>query len=233
MIATVPLILDPLKLLWLDKISSITDEAATLTDEEKKRADTIKATPRRDEFIRSRLLLRSITGANSSFLPDTENTPSWPPGLCGSITHKNGHVAVCTAPAKNFHSIGIDSENASKDISHLKEKICTENDLVFIDRICEQSKVEQGSAIALIFSAKEALFKCHFPVGKLMFWFHDAELSHIDMTTGEIDIRVLTETSPITQKGQVTRGRFLLHNASDGAFWVTAFTLPKDKYRLS
>ena len=227
MIDAVALILDPLKILWLDKSSSITDETTALTAEEKNKADEIKAAPRRDEFVRSRLLLRSTTGAKTSFLPNSENAPSWPPGLCGSITHKNGHVAVCTASANIFHSIGIDSENARKDISHLQEKICTENDLEFVKKICKQSKIERGSVIALIFSAKEALFKCHFPVGKLMFWFHDAELSSIDMVTGAIELKVLVETSPLTKTGQVTRGRFHLHNASDGAFWVTAFTLPR------
>ncbi len=227
MIAAEQLILDPLKVLWLDKSASINELSVSLTADEQKKSESIKAAARRDEFIRSRLLLRSLTGAKTSFLPDPENVPTWPAGLCGSITHKNGHVAVCTTPSGNFHSIGIDSENSKKDISHLQEKICTETDLVFVDKICKQSKFDRGSVIALIFSAKEALFKCHFPLGRLMFWFHDAELSAIDMTSGDIEIRVLIDTSPLTKRGQMTRGKFLLHQASDGGFWVTAFTLPK------
>ena len=219
--------LGPLQLHWLDKNKSINDHAISLTDEEQKKADTIKAAPRRDEFIRSRLLLRSLTKAKSSFLPDAENSPGWPQGFCGSITHKNGHVAVCTAATKSYHSIGIDSENAEKDISHLQEKICTENDLKLVTSICKNSNVSRGALVALFFSAKEALFKCHFPLGKKMFWFHDAEVSHFDWDKGDIEIKVLIDTSPMTNKGQITRGKFLNHKASDGAFWVTAFTLPK------
>lgn len=227
MIDTEQLNLGPLQLHWLDKSKSIDDLPVALTDDEKKKADTIKAEIRREEFVRSRLLLRSLTKAKSSFLPDAENSPGWPEGMCGSITHKNGHVAVCTESTQSFNAIGIDSENAEKDISHLQEKICTENDLKVVERICKASHISRGSLIALIFSAKEALFKCHYPLGKKMFWFHDAEVSLFDWNKGDIEIKVLIDTSPMTKMGHITQGKFLNHNASDGAFWVTAFTLPK------
>jgi enterobactin synthetase component D len=219
--------LGPLTICWLDKKNSVHQLKLALTDEEQKKADSIRAAMRKEEFIRSRLLLRFLTSAKTSFLPDADNSPQWPPGLCGSISHKDGHVAVCTTSTNEFHSIGIDVEHARKDISHLKEKICTAHDLKMIDNICNETNLETGPLVALVFSAKEALFKCHFPLGKTMFWFHDAEVSYIDIDGGEIEIKVLTDTSPATPKGYSTRGKFLLHNASDGAFWITAFTLPK------
>jgi len=232
MIKVESLNLDPLTLSWLDRNTNIsrTDLGISLTAEEIQTAGTIKAGARRYEFERSRLLLRSQTGAKTSFLPDSENIPGWPPNLCGSITHKNGHVAISTASKSYFHSIGIDTENAVKDISHLQEKICTTTELNLIQSLSKEENVELGSAVALIFSAKEALFKCHFPLGKLMFWFHDAEVEHIDFTTGDIAIKVLLDTSAMTKKGFVTKGRFLLHNASDGLYWITAFYISASSF---
>jgi len=221
--------LNSLVLLWLDKTTSIANLAppATLTADERIKAESIKSDARRNEFERSRLLLRSQTGAQTSFLPDSENSPGWPSGLRGSISHKNGHVVVCTDRADKFFSIGIDSENAEKNISHLQEKICTTNDLKLIDNICRDRMFERGSLVALFFSAKEALFKCHFPLEKRMFWFHDAEVCRIDFESGEIDIKVLIDTSASTKEGHVTKGKFILHNASDSGYWITAFSLPR------
>ena len=225
MIGTQQLNLGLLQLYWLDKREHIVSLPVSLTQDEQKKADTIKAMSRRDEFIRSRLLLRSLTSAKTSFLPDAENVPTWPHGICGSITHKNGHVAVCTASNKSFLSVGIDAENAEKDLSHLQEKICTENDLKWVESLCKLNEMKRGSIIALIFSAKEALFKCHFPLGRKMFWFHDADVSQIDVKTGQIELTVLIDTSPKTLKGTVTSGNFVLNKTSDGDYWVTAFSM--------
>jgi 4'-phosphopantetheinyl transferase EntD len=85
--------------------------------------------------------------------------------------------------------------------------------------------MKRGSIIALIFSAKEALFKCHFPLGRKMFWFHDADVSQIDVKTGQIELTVLIDTSPKTLKGTVTSGNFVLNKTSDGDYWVTAFSM--------
>jgi enterobactin synthetase component D len=217
--------LGPLQLYWLDKRESIASLPFSLTHDEQRKSETIKAISRRDEFVRSRLLLRSLTNVKTSFLPDAENSPTWPPGMCGSITHKNGHVAVCTTSKKLFLSVGIDAEDARKDISHLQEKICTQNDLKWVESICGLTEMKRGAIIALIFSAKEALFKCHFPLGRKMFWFHDAEVSQIDLKTGLIKLKVLIDTSPNTLKDTVTSGNFVLNKTSDSEYWVTAFSL--------
>jgi 4'-phosphopantetheinyl transferase EntD len=216
-----------LEIIWLDKIHTISHDVinAGLVTEEQQRAEGMKAEARRTEFERTRYLLRKMTGWQQPFLPDTENIPVWPPGSCGSITHKSGHVGITVASSADYYSVGIDCEDASKDISHLKQKICTPNDETLIAALAAQGKLDAGSLTALIFSAKEALFKCHHPLGKTMFWFHDAEVDSIDLEAGTIALKVLMQTSGRTRAGHITNGHFVRKKASNGDYWLSACVL--------
>lgn len=87
--------------------------------------------------------------------------PMWPTGLCGSIAHSASHVAVAIACTSQMRSIGIDIEDgrnlgaATRQIGRPDEiKALAAHPLV---------SDEEGAA-RLLFSAKEALFKCQSPV---------------------------------------------------------------------
>lgn len=215
-------------IVWLDRSHpfAAAESDRWLVDAEKLKAAEIKAPVRRAEFERSRMLLRRLTGWQQPFLPDAQNRPSWPPELRGSLTHKNGHVAVALCRASSCLAVGFDCEHAEKDISHLREKICTAHDLSLISRVVAANpQVSPAALIPLVFAAKEALFKCHYPLGSRMFWFHDAELTALDFPAGRFALRVLTDTSEQTPAGFVTEGHFIRKPASDADYWLALCSL--------
>src|SRR5205823_4860698 len=77
-----------------------------------------------------------------------------------------------------------------------------------VDGILRAHGGERNQWLAVIFSFKEALFKCHHPLGLKMFYFHDAEVTHLAPDTGEIAAAVRMDTSAHTPAGSVTHGHF-------------------------
>lgn len=212
---------------WLDRSTQLTEDTTRLHSDEQTKAATIKSPTRRAEFERSRLLLRQLTGWQQPFLPDPSNRPSWPEGLCGSLSHKNGHVAAVISQSQTCSAIGLDCEDAEKDIRHLIDKVCTAREKKILEDLTRvDAKINLGSLVSLIFCAKEALFKCHYPLGLKMFWFHDAEADHLDVKNGTLTLRVLIDTSPRTPAGFLTPVSFVQKTASDTAYWLAICCLP-------
>ena len=64
-----------------------------------------------NEFLRSRYLLRFWWKQHNIPWPLIKQSlshpyPKWPHGLCGSLTHKRGHVGVCLNQSKFIHAYG-------------------------------------------------------------------------------------------------------------------------------
>ncbi|MDD9952503.1 MAG: 4'-phosphopantetheinyl transferase superfamily protein [Zetaproteobacteria bacterium] len=98
--------------------------------------------------------------------------PKWPEGFCGSISH-NRHVAWAVVSGyPECISVGIDVEEASRFVSkfHLWKRIACVQEQV---RLQDLPFIE-AEVLCLLFSAKEAIYKCIFPVVGHFFGFHEA-----------------------------------------------------------
>ncbi|MEZ5831670.1 MAG: hypothetical protein R3D05_10865 [Dongiaceae bacterium] len=109
--------------------------------------------------------------------------PIWPSGLCGSIAHSASHAAVAIASTSHVRSVGIDFDdgrNLGDAISHIGQpgeiKALVTHPLVS----------NEEDAARLLFSAKEALFKCQSPVTK------DEDLGFMDVRLEWSDRGALT-----------------------------------------
>lgn len=137
------------------------------------------ATPARQrEIVAGRVLARSVmTQMGRAESPVTQHpggAPAWPFGLCGSIAHSATHVAVAIAPTSHVTSVGIDIEDgrnlgsAAKDIAIVDE---------IKDLVGHPFAGNSEGAVRLVFSAKEALFKCQSPLtGNTRLGFLDVRL---------------------------------------------------------
>jgi len=173
---------------------------------------------RREEFLRTRFLVRIATGLASDPGRDADGLIQWPREFCGSVSHSLGDVVVATSSGGLCASIGIDIERPSRISDKLAEKICTDS---------ERQLICSGVvSLAEIFSAKEALFKCHFPLGRRRFWFLDAEVASVNIESGikKLDLRVLIDTSPLTPANTVTKVEIL--PPAFGAFVFAVAQLP-------
>jgi enterobactin synthetase component D len=101
--------------------------------------------------------------------------PSWPDRIVGSITHAGGFASAAVALRKDAVGIGIDCEslmtrNVALEISAL---VATPSELA---TTMAQTRLDQNDALTLLFSAKEAVFKCLYPLTGLFFTFLDIEV---------------------------------------------------------
>ena len=191
---------------------------ATLSDIERAHASSIRAPMRRQEFVRSRWLVRHLTGTDEILKRGPHGEPSWPNGWTGSITHKDGIVAVCMVSDQRQRSLGIDLERADRVGSHLTRKILVPAECKILSKAfatqLDDANSEAGKGAEILgaaFSVKESLFKSHFPLGKTFFYFHDAEITSAQKTRrgGKVEGVVKIATTPQHPPGSSWMGTFL------------------------
>ena len=118
-------------------------------------------------------------GAGSTHVAMAENrTPVWPDGVVGSITHSGDFAAAAVAWAADVAGLGIDSEQiidqaAARDIA----AICMVDEATLFSAAHGRSFCE---FCTLIFSAKEAVFKCLFPLTRNFLEFSDVRITSLD-----------------------------------------------------
>jgi enterobactin synthetase component D len=142
------------------------------------------ATPkRRTEFLAGRLC---ATKAIQDFHPDwtgqvginPDGSPRWPEGLVGSITHTQGFASAAVAPNGDWLNIGMDSERTTEaDVLKAAGRIVIREDE---RRLRARLPVPDDQFIALIFSAKESIYKCLNPLIKRSLDYSTVILDDID-----------------------------------------------------
>ena len=99
----------------------------------------------------------------------------WPRGICGSISHSASHVAVAIGLASTLRSVGVDIEDG-RDLGSAIDMVGRQDE---IDGLAEHPLASgRASAGRMLFSAKEALYKCQFPLTG------NATLDFLDIAVG-------------------------------------------------
>jgi 4'-phosphopantetheinyl transferase EntD len=155
-------------------------DASLLAPEEA--AVVANAVPKRvGEFAAGRLCARRalselhVVGIAISAAPDRQ--PIWPAGVVGSITHTEGLYAAVVAERKLLRGIGIDTEPACSVDSALWPRILIRAEL---DWLASLERHERAAAATLIFSAKEAAYKCQYPSTGEHLSFSDLNVTVVD-----------------------------------------------------
>ena len=107
--------------------------------------------------------------------PDRQ--PIWPAGVVGSITHTEGLCAAVVAERKLLRGIGIDTEPACSVESALWPRILIRAEL---DWLASLERRDRAAAATLIFSAKEAAYKCQYPSTGERLSFSDLNVTVVD-----------------------------------------------------
>jgi len=103
-----------------------------------------------------------------------DRTPIWPEGFVGSISHSQRWVWAAVAREQQVRSLGIDTEiiAAADQAASLKDEIGTPLEI----QILRQLGFSQTIAVTLLFSAKESLYKCCYPLTGEFWEFKDVAL---------------------------------------------------------
>ena len=107
--------------------------------------------------------------------PDRQ--PLWPDCVAGSITHTTGLCAAVVAPRQLLPGLGVDCEVVGKVSRDLWPTICGTEEAAWCAAL---PAAERHAAVALIFSAKEAFYKCQYPLTAEWLDFHDIRVEALD-----------------------------------------------------
>ena len=140
---------------------------------------------RQHEFAGGRAAARNAMAAlglpPGEILQQADRAPQWPSGVVGSISHCDTACVSVVARVPDMVTIGIDIEEATPLDKALLTLICTPKEHDWLDR---QTAQERLILAKLIFSAKEAAYKCQYPLSRDMFGFDGFDL--------DIDTQVIT-----------------------------------------
>ncbi len=128
------------------------------------------------------ILLEQARVPSAPLLSEADGAITWPEGWTGSITHSADWCAAAIARRTDCRGIGIDLENSARMNEPIARRILTPAELQWA---AESTPGPDFLLMAaLLFSAKEALYKAAAPILKKFIGFRDAELRPEKTATG-------------------------------------------------
>jgi 4'-phosphopantetheinyl transferase EntD len=132
-----------------------------------------------------------------------DRAPRWPAGATGSITHTNGFCAAVAATTARIRALGLDVEPAASVKPELWHRICGPDELAVVQSQDAGTAIETAT---LIFSVKEAFYKCqHTLTGQ---WLGFSDIS-ITIETNGFSVRPTRSLQIADQFPGPWRGRYL------------------------
>jgi len=103
----------------------------------------------------------------------SDRTPCWPAGVAGSITHTIGFCGVAADRLGNFASLGVDAEIVARVGRELWPHVLTPLEF---ESLAALDGLQSERFAALVFSAKEAFYKCQFALTRSWLDFTDVSV---------------------------------------------------------
>jgi 4'-phosphopantetheinyl transferase EntD len=180
-----------------------------------------RAVPKRiGEFAAGRLCARRALAefriVDFAIKVADDRQPLWPDSMVGSITHTAGFCAAVVGERRRVAALGLDSEVVGDVKGEIWPSICLPVELKWIQSL---PMSQQAAAVTLIFSAKEAFYKCQYSVVREPLDFHDVRVDAPAWGTadGAFEIHAMRGVAIAAHATLPLRGRYLFHEG-----WVTA-----------
>ncbi len=183
-----------------------------LHPEEENISASFGSSKRRAEFSLGRYCAhRALSKFEMESVPILRNAetrePCWPKSVRGSITHSGEIAAAAVGWTKDISGIGIDLENLARDVDfNISRHVCVETELEWLKNLSPEL-AKRG--LRIIFSAKESIFKCLFPISQTYLYFKDATIT-INEDNSDFSFILLKACSGITKVGFQHKGRFTI-----------------------
>ena len=145
-----------------------------------------------------------------------DRRPLWPTSVVGSITHTHDFCAAVVAERSSLAAIGIDSEDAARVKPELWKSICVAEEIEWLHSLAQS---ERAAGASLIFSAKEAFYKCQYPLTGQFLGFHAVRLQALRWgePRGSFTIDATRDIAFARHATLPMQGEYLFHER-----WVTA-----------
>jgi enterobactin synthetase component D len=134
--------------------------------------------------------------------------PVWPSGIVGSITHTDDFASAAVARASDVAGLGIDAEPIMSD--EIARGIAP--GIAWACELLEgrRAGLTRLEALTVVFSAKEAVFKCLYPRVGRFFDSHDVRIIAVDSDSGTFVARVVKSLSGELPAGTTVAGHFAI-----------------------
>jgi 4'-phosphopantetheinyl transferase EntD len=132
---------------------------------------------RRREFVAGRLCAREALNRlgidHFPLLANPDRTPRWPPDVVGSIAHCPDYCGVAVARRGEIVGVGLDVERGGRLPADIVSSVCSAEELESLADVAAPSPHDWAK---VIFSAKEAFYKCYYPLTGCYLDFHDVHV---------------------------------------------------------
>jgi len=139
-----------------------------------------------------------------------DRQPIWPDSMAGSITHTAGYGAAVVSERRSAAALGLDSEVVGDVKAELWPRICVPTESAWVESLPAS---EQAAAVTLIFSAKEAFYKCQYALVRERLNFHDVrvEAAAWGASSGALRIHATRCIAVRERAALPLQGRYLFH----------------------
>jgi 4'-phosphopantetheinyl transferase EntD len=158
----------------------------------------------------ARLVLTELGIRDFPIKAALDRQPVWPEGVVGSITHTAGFCAAVAADKKHVAAVGMDCELTGSVKTELWGHLFRDGETHWLRSLPPS---DQAGAATLIFCAKEAFYKCQYPLTREWLNFHDAwiELPAWGARQGIFNIHASRSIALASYAVLPLTGRFLFH----------------------
>ncbi|WP_428243386.1 4'-phosphopantetheinyl transferase family protein [Gynuella sp.] len=169
---------------------------------------------RKAEFVAGRVCAQKALGHlgvhGAQIAIGANRAPVWPAGILGSISHSHEYACCVAAstPDSTLNGIGIDAEQimSAERADKLYGHIVSESEKHYLQTL----NCSWPTALTLVFSAKESLFKTLYPAVLQYFDFLHAEVTAIDLNQQRITLRLLKDLTAEVRQGNIYNGLFAI-----------------------
>jgi enterobactin synthetase component D len=169
-----------------EREAAVTAMAAESLLPDEQEAAAALGSVRRRGWVGGRVAMREalarIGKTAPPILADERGAPRLPPGLTGSISHKE-HVAVALLAMEEAGRVGVDIEVDRARVYDIAGKVLRPEELAELEGMGAE---ERTRAVLLRFSAKEAVYKALDPYVKRYVGFLEIAVLLRDDGTGEV-----------------------------------------------
>jgi 4'-phosphopantetheinyl transferase EntD len=139
-----------------------------------------------------------------------DRQPIWPDRMVGSITHTARFCAAVVAERRRISAVGLDSEVVGDVKGEIWPSICTPKETAWLASL---PALQRPAAVTLIFCAKEALYKCQYPLVRESLGFHDVsvEAAGWGSSKGLFTIHPARNIAIARDLAAPLQGRYLFH----------------------
>lgn len=184
---------------------------------------------RRAEFLTvrdcARVALAELGGPVGELVPNPDRSPRWPAGFVGSLSHSSELCAAVVARTRDAASLGLDLELDGPLDEALHATVCTRAERRRLEAL---PRVRAGLVAKRLFSAKEAFYKCQYPLTGTFLTCAQVELA-LDVAAGTFVVVEVDLPPELERIAREARGRCM--TADDhvvATAWSNAASVPLD-----